>query len=189
MTTFLYMIRHAESPYVAGNERLRGLSVKGKQDARQIDQILRHEGIDVFVSSPYTRAIDTILLLAEAYGQTILEYEELRERPIASLDVSITELELLDAVEQSFTDLDFKLEGGESTREAQERAVPVIKQLLKKHAGSKIAVGTHGNIMTIIMNYFDSDYGFAFWKSTSKPDIYKLEFEEEQLKSVKKLWE
>lgn len=188
MTTLLYMIRHAESPYIAGNERLRGLSDKGREDACTIERLLRHEGIDVFVSSPYSRAIDTIRVLAEACGKPIAEYEELRERPIASMDVTITEQELLDAVEQSFTDLHFKLEGGESTREAQERAVPVIRQLLKEHAGSKIAIGTHGNIMTIIMNYFDSNYSFAFWKSTSKPDIYRLEYEEEQLKSVKRLW-
>jgi 2,3-bisphosphoglycerate-dependent phosphoglycerate mutase len=42
--------------------------------------------------------------------------------------------------------------------------------------------------MTIILNYFDSNYGFEFWKQTSKPDIYRLEFEEKELNLVERLW-
>jgi 2,3-bisphosphoglycerate-dependent phosphoglycerate mutase len=80
--------------------------------------------------------------------------------------------EILQAIEKSFIDLDFALEGGESTRQAQNRAIPIIEKLLEEHRGKNIVIGTHGNIMTIIMNYCDKKYGFEFWNSTSKPDIY-----------------
>ncbi|WP_251037861.1 histidine phosphatase family protein [Paenibacillus albidus] len=78
--------------------------------------------------------------------------------------------------------------GGESTRDAQKRAIPVIEQLIQRHAGSKIALGTHGNIMTIIMNYFDDKYGYEFFTQISKPDIYKLEFEGMKLILAERLW-
>ncbi|WP_353958403.1 hypothetical protein [Bacillus sp. DX4.1] len=60
--------------------------------------------------------------------------------------------------------------------------------MLKDYEGKNIVIGTHGNIMTIIMNYFDDRYGYDFWKSTSKPDIYRLEFKNESLIKVKRLW-
>jgi len=188
MGTYVYMIRHAESIYVHGNERLRGLSDKGREDARKVEAVLRDEAIDVFVSSSYMRAIETMRALAESHGKDITEYEELRERPIAGPEIIMDESLLFTAIEKSFADKDYKMEGGESTREAQVRAIPIFKQLLVEHAGKKIAIGTHGNIMTIIMNYFDESYGYDFWKSTSKPDIYRLEFDGLSLKSVERHW-
>ncbi|WP_084760564.1 histidine phosphatase family protein [Cohnella panacarvi] len=77
---------------------------------------------------------------------------------------------------------------GETTRHAQDRAIPRIKQLLAEFAGKKIAIGTHGNIMTIILNYFDGSHGYEFWAQTSKPDIYKLEFDGERFVQVERLW-
>ena len=38
--------------------------------------------------------------------------------------------------------------------------------------------------MTLMMNYFDEKYDFEFLMNTSKPDIYKMEFNEEQLMNV-----
>ncbi len=43
--------------------------------------------------------------------------------------------------------------------------------------------------MTIILNYFDKKYGYEFFEQTSKPDIYKLEFEELELTHVERLWD
>jgi len=77
---------------------------------------------------------------------------------------------------------------GESTQEAQERAIPIMKQLIQQHKGGKIALGTHGNILTIILNYFNKEYGYEFFEQTSKPDIYKLEFNEFELTTVERMW-
>jgi 2,3-bisphosphoglycerate-dependent phosphoglycerate mutase len=91
-------------------------------------------------------------------------------------------------VKLSFEDKEFCLLGGESTLQAQNRAIPIVKHLLHDYEGKNIVIGTHGNIMTIIMNYFDDRYGYSFWESTSKPDIYELVFDKEKLIDVKRLW-
>lgn len=52
MKTCLYMVRHGESPKSEGNERTRGLTEKGNADAQHAAQLLRKEGIDIFLSSP-----------------------------------------------------------------------------------------------------------------------------------------
>ncbi|MFD2504021.1 hypothetical protein ACFSS9_05255 [Paenibacillus septentrionalis] len=43
--TYVYFVRHAESPYIAGMERARGLSEKGKCDAVKVKDILLQEDI------------------------------------------------------------------------------------------------------------------------------------------------
>ncbi|MEK3767337.1 histidine phosphatase family protein [Paenibacillus sp. FSL R5-0887] len=189
MKTYIYMVRHAVSPFVLGNERERGLSEKGHADAYRIKELLAEEKITYFVSSPYRRAVETIKYLAEASNQEIELYEELRERAIGSAEIEISEDDFLQGIRTSFSDKQYKMPDGESTQEAQERAIPVIKQLIQQHKGGKIALGTHGNIMTIILNYFDKKYGYEFFEQTSKPDIYKLEFEELELTHVERLWD
>lgn len=189
MHTYIYMVRHAVSPFILGDERDRGLSDKGQADAYRIKEILAEEEITHFVSSPYRRAIDTIRHLAEFSNKEIERYEELRERAIGSVDVEIGERDLLEGMRISFTDKNYYMPGGESTLEAQERAIPVVKQLLQQHKGGRIVLGTHGNIMTIILNYFNPEYGYEFFEQTSKPDIYKLEFDEMELTHVERMWD
>ncbi|MDT3428606.1 2,3-bisphosphoglycerate-dependent phosphoglycerate mutase [Paenibacillus forsythiae] len=189
MDTSLYMIRHAVSPYLRGQERNRGLSEQGAADARRVKAILKHEDIAHFVSSPYARAVATMQPLAEEAGKEITLYEGLREREFGDLDREFGDEELLAAVRRSFEDRHFKLDGGESAQEAEARAVPIIEQLLGKHAGSKIAIGTHGNLMAIIMHFYNKAYGFDFLLATTKPDIYKMEFAGQKLVSVERLWQ
>lgn len=188
MKTLIYMVRHAESPFKFGEERTRELSEKGMQDSMKVADILTDKDINAIYSSTYTRAVQTVQELATRKGIAIEQYEELRERPIKGLDYKLPEHEILKAIELSFQNGEYCLEGGESTIQAQKRAIPLINKLLKDLEGKSIVVGTHGNIMTIIMNYFDEQYGFSFWESTSKPDIYELEFVQERLTNVKRLW-
>jgi 2,3-bisphosphoglycerate-dependent phosphoglycerate mutase len=189
METTIYMVRHAESQFVFGEERSRGLSEEGLVDAQRVAELLYDVDVDYVASSAYARAIQTVQYLADRKNLHIIEYEELRERPIKGLDYKAPWDELLLAIEKSFVDLDFSLVGGESTRQAQNRAIPIIEKLLEEQSGKNIVIGTHGNIMTIIMNYYDKKYGFEFWNSASKPDIYKMTFIGNELQNIDRVWD
>lgn len=80
MATIVYFVRHAESPFIKGMERTRGLSEKGISDSIKIRTELENEEIDVFVSSPYERAIQTIKELADVHKKDIIIFEDLKER-------------------------------------------------------------------------------------------------------------
>jgi 2,3-bisphosphoglycerate-dependent phosphoglycerate mutase len=188
MKTTLYMVRHAESPYVHGQERTRGLSAEGWKAAARVAEIFAEIEMHVMVSSPYARARQTIQRIAKDKGLEIAEYEELAERLIAGPDRHEPWDVVKEAIRRSFDDKDFALEGGESTRKAQRRAIPVILKLLAEHRGRTIVVGTHGNIMTIILNFFDNRYGYAFWEASTQPDVYRLTFEGKRLESVERIW-
>ncbi|GEC92782.1 histidine phosphatase family protein [Brevibacillus brevis] len=186
MRTHVYMVRHAESPYIQDQEETRGLSEKGLQDAQRVAGILKDEQIDVFVSSPYARAIKTIEAAAKQANQEIKLEPGLRERELGAWGEPFEHF--VQAIEYVFANREFAFAGGESNVVAGERGLTAFQEVLDHHRGKKVAVGIHGNIMTIIMNHYDSLYDFSFWKKTSMPDIYKLSFEEDQLIQVERLW-
>jgi len=187
MYTFIYMVRHGDSPK-EGNERTRGLSEKGHLDAQKVTEILKDEEIDAVVSSPYIRSILTVEQLAQQIGQDVLVFEDLRERKFTSEDKRISDNELDPLLEKSFSGPNFALEGGESNADCQKRAVKVLKELLNNYKSKKVVVGTHGAVMTLMMRYYNSDYDLNFLYSTSKPDIYRMEFNDQELVSVHRLW-
>jgi len=50
-----------------------------------------------------------------------------------------------------------------------------VKRLLKRHPTENIVLSTHGNLIALILQAFDSSIDFMFWKSLSMPDIYQLD--------------
>lgn len=187
MSTIVYMVRHGESPK-EGNDRTRGLTEKGYIDAQRVTDILKDEKIDAVVSSPYIRAVLTVEKIAQQIGQEVLVFEDLKERIFSSENKRLADKELVQVLEKSFFDSNFSLEGGESNTDCQKRAIKVLKELLGTLRNKKVVIGTHGAIMTLMMGYFDSTYDLNFLHNTSKPDIYRMEFNEQELLDVQRIW-
>ena len=186
MQTNIFMIRHAESPFIFGKERIRPLSKKGVKDAKKLNEIIQDIKFDSILSSPYKRALQTVEYATNSSNIKICE--DLKERPIKG-NYKLPKEEIEQAIKRSFIDIDFCLEGGETVREAQFRSLPIIFNILQDLELKNVAIGTHGNIMTSIMNYFEKDkYNYNFWKSTTKPDIYKLTFEGFSMESVERIY-
>lgn len=186
--TALYFIRHAQSEYMEGQERERGLTEQGKRDAATVAGLLHREQIQSFYSSPYRRAVDTIQGLAEVSGGIVVTEEDLRERELSGPEVKHEHFRK--AKQRLYDDPAFAYSGGESGEVAGARAIAVIQRILDRHPGQKIVIGTHGDIMTLIFNYYDPSYGYDFWANTTMPDIYKLEFDRDgRLVQVTRLWE
>lgn len=188
MRTAIYMVRHAESPYNEGTERTRGLTPDGLLKSRRVTEILKHEGIEAIISSPYSRATLTLEGLASDLNLEMKTHEDLRERHFASESYLVRDSEFMESLRYSFEDFHYALPGGESNHACQQRAVAVLLQILREYNGSKVAIGTHGNVMALMMNHFDPAYGWDFVNQTSKPDIYRLIFEDMRLLEVTKLW-
>lgn len=188
MSTFVYMVRHGESPK-EGNEKTRGLTEKGYLDAQRVTDIMKDEEVDVVVSSPYVRSILTVEKLAQQIGQEVLVFEDLKEKVFSSGDNRVSDKELVPLLKKSFFESTFSLEGGESNAQSQKRAIKVLKELLDTFRDKKVVIGTHGAVMTLMMGYFDSTYDLSFLHSTSKPDIYRMEFNEKELVNVQRLWD
>lgn len=182
MTT-LFFVRHAHSTY-SQDEINRPLSERGFDDAQYVTEILKEEEIDVVVSSPYKRAVQTVNGIAEYIDTEIEIIDGFKERTLSTDPVSDFNF----AITKVWEDYHFSWKGGESNFVAQRRGVKSTFDVLKKYTGKNVVIGTHGNIMALIMNFFDKQYDFMFWKKLDMPDIYKLTFEECELINVKRLW-
>jgi 2,3-bisphosphoglycerate-dependent phosphoglycerate mutase len=188
MTTYIYMVRHGQSPKTEGSESTRGLTDKGMADARKVTALLKDEGIGVFLSSPYKRAVLTIEELAAASGKQVEAWEELKETVFMGDDRIYPDDELLPLVKRMYAEPEFAPSGGESLQACRVRAADAVKTILDRYKGQRIAIGTHGLIMTLMMEYLDSQYGLEFLLKTSKPDIYKLAIHDGELLGAERLW-
>ena len=182
MITNLYFVRHAHSIYSA-DELGRPLSEKGLVDAKQITNLLILEDIEVVVSSPYKRAVQTVEGITDHLKTKIEIIDSFKERILSVHPVA----DFKEAMLQVWSDFDFSLLSGESNHNAQARGVQATKEILQKYEGQKVVIGTHGNIMVLIMNYFDPTYDYHFWEQLQMPDIYQLTFYEQQLIGVKRV--
>ncbi|GAF13966.1 phosphoglycerate mutase family 2 [Bacillus sp. JCM 19046] len=182
MTSIIF-VRHAHSTYTA-DERNRPLSAEGFQAALNVKNVLEAVRIDRFVSSPYLRAVQTIQVAANARGMEIEEIELFKERLLAGAPVD----DFNHAIQKVWEDETFAWPGGESNQAAQARGVFALKQILNTYAGEQIVIGSHGNLIALIMNALDSTYSYDFWKRLTMPDVYKLDFVGEQLDAVTRLW-
>ncbi|MNW43443.1 bifunctional RNase H/acid phosphatase [compost metagenome] len=188
MSTYIYFVRHGESPKTEGNERTRGLTDKGILDAQHVTELLKDEGIDFFISSPYNRAVLTIEELARLAEKEVIVIEDLRELVFIGEDEIYPDNELHSLVTRMFLQQEFYLPGGESINTCRNRAMTAFKDILSKYNGKKVVIGTHGLIMTLIMGHFNPQYNVDFLLKTSKPDIYRMEFKNEMLIETKRLW-
>lgn len=179
----IYLVRHAHSEWTPDENR--PLSAKGIKDAVRVGNQLCKYPINIIYSSPANRACQTISPLAEQLGLPIQIEPDLRERELGSAVFD----DFFKAVEVTWQDPSFAHPGGESSVNAQKRGIAVVKRLLKRHPIENIVLSTHGNLMTLILQAFDSSIDFRFWKSLSMPDVYKLSISQSGKGLAQRLWQ
>lgn len=177
--TLVYIVRHAQSTPSA-DEAGRPLTEKGLRDSKQVARALEYEQLDAVYSSPYRRAIQTV----EPLDQEVQLVQDLRERSLAAGAVDFDEAAL-----KTWKDFSYSYPGGESNGEAQVRGVKALEELVKANEGKRIAVGTHGTLMGLILNHFDpKEYNHAFCRGLDTPDIYLLVFDGSEYQWSTQIW-
>lgn len=149
--TTIYLVRHAHS-YFTPDDMSRPLSEKGLIDANTVTEYLKTENITAVLSSPYKRAVQTVEGIAAYIDKEIEIVEDFRERTLTAEPVE----DFNKAITKVWEDPAFSWDGGESNLAAQERGVKALENVLEKYQGQNIVIGTHGNIMVLIMNFLIS---------------------------------
>jgi 2,3-bisphosphoglycerate-dependent phosphoglycerate mutase len=174
----LYVVRHCKAE---GQEANAPLTPQGLAQATSLANLLASKSIERIISSPYARATQSIIPLAERLNLTV----ELDSRLVERRLCSVSQPNWLEHLSASFSDLDLCLESGESSREAMQRVVAVITDI-QKHASQVSLVVTHGNLMTLLLKHFDHSIGFAEWRALSNPDVYLVALARPF--SIQRLW-
>jgi 2,3-bisphosphoglycerate-dependent phosphoglycerate mutase len=87
---------------------------------------------------------------------------------------------------QTYYDLDLCYEGGESSNIAMHRAITVVKEVLNSRYENIIIV-SHGNLISLLLKYFDDRIGYKEWETLSNPDVFHLSFLKET-PNIERIW-
>lgn len=173
---------------MGGSEKRRGLTRKGEIDASKLARLLDDTNLEVFISSPYTRAILSIKELANNSGKDILIYENFKECEFQRGDKVIPNEQVYPLVKKMFLNHDYAMPGGETYNQCMSRAISELESVLRNFKGKNIAISTHGFVMTLMISYFIEKIGYDFLVETTKPDVYLLKFDGLRLTNFKRIW-
>lgn len=182
--TVIYFVRHAEPNYNNHDDKTRELSAKGIEDRKMVTQFLKEKNIHIVISSPFKRAIDTVKEFADENKMPIEIVEDFRERKVDNEWIE----DFQAFTKKQWKDFDYKLSGGESLREVQQRNITALKNILKKYKNKNIVVGSHGTALSTIINYFDSSFEYEDFEKIKMlmPWIVKFEFEDNKCIKIEK---
>lgn len=173
--TDVYFIRHAQSDRSFHGEAERPLTEDGVSDSEKVSEALKDKGISRIISSPYVRAVRTVEPLAKTLGLSIETDGDLRERSAGKWHGD----RFFDFVQRQWEDFDYRIDGGESLRQVQDRNIKALNRALNKYEGETLAIATHGTALSVLINHFFPKYGFDDFLKIADlmPLIVKMTFE------------
>ena len=162
MDKIVYLVRHCQA---TGQEPNAELTEEGKEQAKELMRFFEKRPVQHIISSPFTRAIQSIKPLADSRGLQIEIDDRLFERRLLSESIK----DWLERLEESFRDLELKMAGGESSLEVTQLGMEVLET-----APDGTVISTHGNIIGLLLKRIDGLVGFKEWEELSHPDVYEV---------------
>lgn len=176
MMTRVFFVRHAQPDGAWPDDRTKPLTALGMEERKKVTDLLSEMPIDVFISSPYKRSMDTIAACAELLKMDIHTDERFRERRSAEGGYAI------DLLQRRWDDFHFHEKGGESLHSVQSRNIDALNEMLAAYENKTIVIGTHGTALSTIINYYDSSFGcegfIRIWHCM--PYVIRLDFEDKK---------
>lgn len=198
--TTVYLIRHSvrfnnknilqyntEQNKTIRNEKII-LSVEGEKRAETLSNEKELQNIDIAYTSNCVRTLQTAKYLLEKQKLKANIDERFDERRSGKPNDDIVK----DWWLRQYTDENYKTEGGESQKEVRERFTEAFNEVLEANKGKRIAIFSHGYAITFFImtwckfkyNGTKDDMQFYFRnkkifdKKLNAPDVFKLEFDE-----------
>jgi 2,3-bisphosphoglycerate-dependent phosphoglycerate mutase len=158
MTTRFIVVRHGETQWNV-ERRVQGsgdspLTPGGLAQADAIGRRLARERFDVLIASDLGRALQTAGRIAAHCGLPVRTDPRLRERNFGAGEGMTYE-----EIDRAFPDVfsrdrqsnpDVAIPGGESRRQFHERVRAAFEALARDHDGGRVAVVTHGGVLSTL---------------------------------------
>jgi 2,3-bisphosphoglycerate-dependent phosphoglycerate mutase len=176
-TLDVVLIRHAAavppgSPGWEERDDDRPLTEEGMGAAAEMAIELEPYVFNAVYSSPYTRAVQTVTPLARLRRLEVQLLDDLRERRLTTAGRA----DWHDILARAWSDPDFATEGAESGRAAQRRGTRALDLLRVRHPdGGRVAAGSHGNLISLILQAFEPAVDLVFHEAMPFPALYHLQ--------------
>ncbi len=207
MTT-IYLIRHSirmpiekikkyntSQSELIKNEKII-LSVEGEERAKILSQEKELQNIDVVYASNCVRTLQTAKYLLEEQDLNVTIDERFDERRVGKKNEDVVK----DWFVRQYKEKNYKTIGGESQQEVGDRFEEAFSEVIDKNPNKRIAIFSHGYAITFFLlryaellevtdtalkiKYQDE---FLLDGPINAPDVFKLEYEDKKLKSIKHL--
>ncbi|WP_102271777.1 histidine phosphatase family protein [Cytobacillus massiliigabonensis] len=175
----IYVIRHCQAE---GQPPESQLTAEGKKQAEELADFLCSIKVNRIISSPFLRAVETIMPLAQKENIEIEIDERLAERVLSANSMP----DWLEKLKVTFSDMDLRYEGGESSKDATNRIVEAASEIFASQIQRTVIV-THGNIMSLLLNHYNKSFGFNEWQQLSNPDVFLLRFKNKEV-HTERVW-
>ena len=175
----IVLIRHGKAA-LAGKDHERELDEDGIVQAKSLKNKLVSLGLksSKIYASPFKRAIETIKPFSETNNGILIERKKELEEIHMPKDEKLSKHQI---IEKMWTDENFKIHDGLSHRDHFNKIYPFLSDTFKnfKSNDEDLVIISHGVLIGLILKFFFKiKFGFADWKTMTMPDIYFLNFDE-----------
>lgn len=180
MTT-IYLLRHAEPDFSVHEDAIRPLTPNGIRSCEDVTKYFSDKQIDMILSSPFKRAIDTINNFSDQFQIPMRLVDDFRERAVGIWVDNFTEY-----TKKQWQDFTYKLEGGECLWEVQKRNIDALSKVLMEYRDKNIVISSHGTAISTIINYYDKTFGIDDFNRIKyiMPFIIKMKFDKDDCISI-----
>ena len=143
---------HRDNRYVSRTDI--GLTDAGREQARSLASRAVHEGVDLVLCSPLTRAVETAKPAVVALGLEPETDERLRELDFGEWEgKTLAEIrgEDPDTVRLFEENAEHGFPGGEPLSEGAQRALALFADLRRSHAGRTVLVVAHNTLLRLAL--------------------------------------
>lgn len=175
MDKTVYLVRHCKA---AGQELQAELTEQGKEQAIELRHFFKERNIKQIISSPFTRAIQSIQPTADILDLEVEIDRRLAEHKLISKNLK----DWLERLEESIREKDLKMAGGESSSEVAKRGMEVLEA-----ATDGTVLVTHRNTMGLLLMQIDGMKGLKEWTGLSHPDVYEVKVQKDTY-FVRRIW-
>lgn len=196
-STRLIITRHGQTNYNL-QHKLDGqhdtkLTALGKKQAKKLAKTLKKFKLDRVYSSPLTRAVETAqYILKETVKENatnleiVPEFSEIDCGSCTALTKKEIKKKFPKLVEEWEKNSDPPFPQGESLKDVEKRAIPVLKRIIEKNKGKTILISGHGSLnLAIIGCFLCIPHGLRFKIKQSNCCINEIELNGKDLKITK----
>ncbi len=174
----LYVARHGQTVWNAQNKVCGITDVElteiGKEQARTLAYEVQGKNINLIISSPLTRAVETSKIVSEICNIPFETDERLIEQNYGIY-------EGVDRKDEAFLDnkrcFAFKYPNGESMMQVAYRIYELMDEIKNKYSKKNVLIISHGGVCRIINTYFcdmTNDEFFNYTLPNAKLEMYEL---------------
>lgn len=174
----IFVARHGQTFWNAQNKVCGVTDVeiteKGIEQARKLSDIVQDYNIDVVLSSPLKRAVETGKIVADKNNLPLQIEELLIEQDYGIYEGVNRKNDCFLANKRNFA---YKYPGGESMLQVAYRIYGLIDKLKEQYRGKNILIISHGGVCRIIRTYFQdmtNDEFFNYTLENGKLEEYEL---------------